>query len=193
MACASERSHSAPPSHRADRAGGGRHCRGWMNLPPCLRPRRAETNIAARRAPWSLADLLGNRRSPGHGGVRGNRMADQREFKIGVLAGDGIGPEITDAAVEVLHAASERTGLKLRIVWSVGRPGSSKGLCFRRPRNRRFVLPTAGSWDRPSPANTRRVTTQTVIPAAIYAGHSSCSRTYVRYGHGRSWTGDTRP
>jgi 3-isopropylmalate dehydrogenase len=42
-------------------------------------------------------------------------MADQREFKIGVLAGDGIGPEITDAAIEVLHAATERTGLKLRL------------------------------------------------------------------------------
>jgi isocitrate/isopropylmalate dehydrogenase len=42
-------------------------------------------------------------------------MADQREFKIGVLAGDGIGPEITDATIEVLHAASERTGLKLRL------------------------------------------------------------------------------
>ena len=33
-------------------------------------------------------------------------MADQREFKIGVLAGDGIGPEITAATIEVLHAAS---------------------------------------------------------------------------------------
>ena len=32
----------------------------------------------------------------------GNGMADQREFKIGVLAGDGIGPEITDATIEVL-------------------------------------------------------------------------------------------
>ena len=42
-------------------------------------------------------------------------MADQREFKIGVLAGDGIGPEITDATIEVLHAASERAGLKLRL------------------------------------------------------------------------------
>jgi len=42
-------------------------------------------------------------------------MADQREFKIGVLAGDGIGPEITDATIEVLHAATERTGLKLRL------------------------------------------------------------------------------
>jgi len=30
-------------------------------------------------------------------------MADQREFKIGVLAGDGIGPEITDATIEVLR------------------------------------------------------------------------------------------
>jgi 3-isopropylmalate dehydrogenase len=43
-------------------------------------------------------------------------MADQREFKIGVLAGDGIGVEITDATIEVLHAASERTGLKLRLI-----------------------------------------------------------------------------
>ena len=42
-------------------------------------------------------------------------MADQAEFKIGVLAGDGIGPEITDATIEVLQAASERTGLKLRL------------------------------------------------------------------------------
>ena len=42
-------------------------------------------------------------------------MADQREFNIGVLAGDGIGPEITDATIEVLRAASERTGLKLRL------------------------------------------------------------------------------
>jgi isocitrate/isopropylmalate dehydrogenase len=31
-------------------------------------------------------------------------MADQAEFKIGVLAGDGIGPEITDATIEVLQA-----------------------------------------------------------------------------------------
>ena len=37
------------------------------------------------------------------------------ESSIGVLAGDGIGPEITDAAIEVLHAATERTGLKLRL------------------------------------------------------------------------------
>jgi 3-isopropylmalate dehydrogenase len=44
-------------------------------------------------------------------------MAEDREFKIGVLAGDGIGPEITDATIEVLHAASERTGLKLRLMY----------------------------------------------------------------------------
>ena len=43
-------------------------------------------------------------------------MVDQREFKIGVLAGDGIGPEFTDATIEVLHAASELTGLKLRLM-----------------------------------------------------------------------------
>jgi 3-isopropylmalate dehydrogenase len=43
-------------------------------------------------------------------------MADQREFKIGVLAGDGIGPEITDATIEVLHAAAELIGLKMRLM-----------------------------------------------------------------------------
>ena len=43
-------------------------------------------------------------------------MADQREFKIGVLAGDGIGPEITDATIEVLHAATDLTGLKLHLI-----------------------------------------------------------------------------
>jgi len=47
---------------------------------------------------------------------RSAEMVDQREFKIGVLAGDGIGPEFTDATIEVLHAASELTGLKLRLM-----------------------------------------------------------------------------
>jgi 3-isopropylmalate dehydrogenase len=42
-------------------------------------------------------------------------MAQQREFKIGVLAGDGIGPEITDATIRVLRAASERSGLTLNL------------------------------------------------------------------------------
>jgi len=46
-------------------------------------------------------------------------MADQAGFKIGVLAGDGIGPEITDATIEVLQAASERTGLTVHLP---GRP-----------------------------------------------------------------------
>jgi 3-isopropylmalate dehydrogenase len=38
-------------------------------------------------------------------------MASARNFQIGVLAGDGIGPEITDATLQVLQAAAERTGL----------------------------------------------------------------------------------
>jgi len=42
-------------------------------------------------------------------------MTDGREFKIGVLAGDGIGPEITAATLEVLQVAAERTGLRLRL------------------------------------------------------------------------------
>ena len=44
-------------------------------------------------------------------------MADQREFKIGVLGGDGIGPGATDATIEVLRAASERIGLKLSLMY----------------------------------------------------------------------------
>jgi 3-isopropylmalate dehydrogenase len=43
-------------------------------------------------------------------------MPDQCEFEIGVLAGDGIGPEITEETIEVLHTASELTGLKLRLI-----------------------------------------------------------------------------
>jgi 3-isopropylmalate dehydrogenase len=39
-------------------------------------------------------------------------MAHPRPFNIGVLAGDGIGPEITDATLQVLQAAAARTGLK---------------------------------------------------------------------------------
>jgi 3-isopropylmalate dehydrogenase len=38
-----------------------------------------------------------------------------REIKLAVLAGDGIGPEITDATVKVLKAAARRTGLGVRI------------------------------------------------------------------------------
>jgi 3-isopropylmalate dehydrogenase len=38
-----------------------------------------------------------------------------REFKIGVLAGDGIGPEVSDATAEVLTAAAQHCGLKVRL------------------------------------------------------------------------------
>src|ERR1700756_2642260 len=40
MACVSGQSHSAPPSHRGDKAGGGLHCIGWMRSPLCPRPRK---------------------------------------------------------------------------------------------------------------------------------------------------------
>ena len=36
-------------------------------------------------------------------------------MKILVLPGDGIGPEITDATVRVLHALDERFGLRLEL------------------------------------------------------------------------------
>ena len=42
-------------------------------------------------------------------------MTTDGKISLAVLAGDGIGPEITDATIEVLHAATERTGLKLRL------------------------------------------------------------------------------
>lgn len=42
-------------------------------------------------------------------------MPIPREHHLGVLAGDGIGPEITDATLQVLQAAAERTGLALRL------------------------------------------------------------------------------
>src|ERR1700720_12327 len=40
MACVSGQSHSAPPSHRSDKAGGGLRCIGGMRLLPCLRQRK---------------------------------------------------------------------------------------------------------------------------------------------------------
>ena len=38
-----------------------------------------------------------------------------REFKIGVLAGDGIGPEVSDATAAVLTAAAQHCGLAVRL------------------------------------------------------------------------------
>lgn len=42
-------------------------------------------------------------------------MEDRNEIRLAVLAGDGIGPEITDATVKVLKAAARKTGLKVRM------------------------------------------------------------------------------
>lgn len=39
-----------------------------------------------------------------------------REFKIGMLAGDGIGPEVSAATADVLTEAARRTGLSLRLM-----------------------------------------------------------------------------
>src|SRR5882757_3490381 len=99
-------------------------------------------------------------------------MADQREFKIGVLAGDGIGPEITDATIEVLHAATERTGLKLRLMHRlVGwKAREQEGTLLSEATEQALRASDGWIMGRPSPASTRRMTTQTVIPAAIYAG-----------------------
>src|SRR5215472_18411572 len=43
-------------------------------------------------------------------------MSLSGDFEIGVLAGDGIGPEVSDATAEVLLAAAQRCGLRLRLV-----------------------------------------------------------------------------
>src|SRR5438477_1181193 len=40
MAYVSGQSHSAPPSHRSDKAGGVLRCIGWMRSPLCPRPRK---------------------------------------------------------------------------------------------------------------------------------------------------------
>ena len=38
------------------------------------------------------------------------------EYKISVIAGDGIGPELTDATLKVLEAAQAKFGLKLNLI-----------------------------------------------------------------------------
>ncbi len=43
-------------------------------------------------------------------------MPRSGEFNIGLLAGDGIGPEVSDATAEVLAAAAQRCGLRLKLV-----------------------------------------------------------------------------
>ena len=42
-------------------------------------------------------------------------MARGGEIRLAVLEGDGIGPEITDATVQVLKAAARRAGLGLKL------------------------------------------------------------------------------
>ncbi len=42
-------------------------------------------------------------------------MTEARDFRIGVLAGDGIGPEVTAAAVEAVQAAAHRAGMGLQL------------------------------------------------------------------------------
>ena len=38
------------------------------------------------------------------------------EYKIAVIEGDGIGPELTEATLKVLEAAKTKFGLKLKIM-----------------------------------------------------------------------------
>jgi len=39
-----------------------------------------------------------------------------KEYKISVIRGDGIGPELTDATMKVLDAAQQKFGLKLKMI-----------------------------------------------------------------------------
>jgi 3-isopropylmalate dehydrogenase len=43
-------------------------------------------------------------------------MSHSGEFRIAVMAGDGIGPEVSDATIEVLSQAARRTGLGLNLI-----------------------------------------------------------------------------
>ncbi len=43
-------------------------------------------------------------------------MDNKKTYKIGVIPGDGIGPEIIEAGICVLKKASERYGFKLELV-----------------------------------------------------------------------------
>jgi len=38
------------------------------------------------------------------------------EYKISVISGDGIGPELTDATMEVLNSAQKKFDIKLNII-----------------------------------------------------------------------------
>ncbi len=44
------------------------------------------------------------------------------EYKISVIEGDGIGPELTEATLKVLKAAQAKFGLKLRTAWKKSKP-----------------------------------------------------------------------
>jgi len=88
---------AAVPEIRCMDHQGGCHCgnihvRLRLSKPPADNPLRACTCSFCRSHSLRMGI---SERSAG--------MADQREFKIGVLAGDGIGPEITDATIEVLR------------------------------------------------------------------------------------------
>lgn len=115
-------------------------------------------------------------------------MAYQREFKIGVLAGDGIGPEITDATIEVLHAASERTGLKLslphRLVgWKAKEQegtllSQATGQTLRDSDG--WIMGPTFAGEYPTDDHTNG------HPSGYLAARSSCFRMSARCGHGGS-------
>ena len=56
-------------------------------------------------------------------------MTTDGKISLAVLAGDGIGPEITEATVRVLQAAAARSGLDLALtrIRSGGRPTKNRG------------------------------------------------------------------
>ena len=56
-------------------------------------------------------------------------MADQK--RIAVVPGDGIGPEVIEAGLKVLQAATERTGTPM--TWDEGLGGRKVAQRGRRP------------------------------------------------------------
>jgi 3-isopropylmalate dehydrogenase len=62
-------------------------------------------------------------------------MAGVKEIRLAVLAGDGIGPEITDATLEVLRAAARETGLAIRV--------KTAAIGWKAYRKNRSTLPDA--------------------------------------------------
>jgi isocitrate/isopropylmalate dehydrogenase len=111
------------------------------------------------------------------------------ELALAVLAGDGIGPEITAATVAAVQTAAERTGLSLQLTeCEIGWKAYERHRSTLPVRSKNCAGTKAGSSGRPLPANTRRTTRYAVIRAATCGAISGCSPMSGRSPPGRSST-----